>query len=127
MNLASLLCWGKAILSVLDRQPENVLRHGTAERLEEKYGWLRAFRNDLALWSEYQTLLENSVDEIRRHGYSRLAGYQVALRVQRHVQSIAGRELKDQLLTFIADETASLAAANAFPGAASLSNRRWVN
>ena len=29
-----------AILSVLDRQPETVLRHGTAERLEEKYGWL---------------------------------------------------------------------------------------
>ena len=32
MNLASLLRWGRAILSVLDRQPETVLRHGTAER-----------------------------------------------------------------------------------------------
>jgi hypothetical protein len=58
MNLASLLRWGITILSVLDQQPEHVIRHGTAERLEEKYGWLRAFRNDLALWSEYQTLLE---------------------------------------------------------------------
>lgn len=116
MNLASLLRWGKAILSVLDRQPENVLRHGTAERLEEKYGWLRAFRNDLALWSEYQTLLENSVDEIRRHGYSQSSGYRVALRVQPHLQTVAGCELKDQLLTFIADETASLAAGERLPG-----------
>lgn len=116
MNLASLLRWGKAILSVLDRQPENVLRHGTAERLEEKYGWLREFRNDLALWSEYQTVLEQSVDEIRRHGYSRSSGYQVALRVQPHLQTVAGRELKDQLLTFIAEESASLAPGERLPG-----------
>jgi hypothetical protein len=40
----------------------------------------------------------------------------VALRVQRHVQSIAGRELKDQLLTFIADETASFAAGERLAG-----------
>jgi len=116
MNLASLLRWGTAILSVLDRHPETVLRHTTAERLEEKYGWLREYRKDLALWSEFQSLLEESVDEIRRHGYSRSSAFQVALRVQRHVQTIAGRELKDQLLTFIADESASLAPSERLPG-----------
>ena len=103
MNLGSLLCWGRAILSVLERRPETVLRHSTATRLEEKFGWLRAYRKDLAVWSEYQMILEESVDQIRRHGYSRSATFQVALRVQRHVQSIAGRELKDELLTFITD------------------------
>ena len=116
MNLGSLLRWGSAILSVLDRQPETVLRHGTAERLEEKYGWLREFRNDLAQWSEYQALLEESVDEIRRRGYSRSSAFQVALRIQKHVQTIAGRELKDQLLTFIAEESASLAPGERLPG-----------
>lgn len=116
MNLASLLRWGRAILSVLDRQPDTVLRHGTAERLEEKYGWLREFRHDLALWSEYQTLLEASVDEIRRHGYSRSSAFQVALRVQPQVQTIAGRELKDQLLKFIAEESASVAPGERLPG-----------
>ncbi len=116
MNLASLLRWGRAILSVLDRQPDTVLRHGTAERLEEKYGWLREFRHDLALWSEYQTLLEASVDEIRRHGYSRSSAFQVALRVQPQVQTIAGRELKDQLLKFIAEESASVTPGERLPG-----------
>lgn len=116
MNLASLLRWGRAILSVLDERPETVLRHATAERLEEKYGWLREFRRDLALWSEYQVLLEESVDEIRRHGYSRLSAYQVSLRVQPHVQTIAGRELKDQVLSFIAHESASLAPGERLPG-----------
>lgn len=116
MNLASMLRWGKAILSVLDRQPETLLRHGTAERLQEKYSWLREFRNDLALWCEHQTLPEESVDEIRRHGYSRSSGYRVALRVQVHLQTVAGRELKDPLLTFIADETASLAAGQRLSG-----------
>lgn len=116
MNVASLLRWGTAILSVLDRHPESVLRHTTATRLEEKYGWLREYRKDLARWSEYQSLLEESVDEIRRNGYSRSSTFQVALRVQRHVQTIAGRELKDELLTFIADETRSLAADERLPG-----------
>jgi len=108
MNLGSLLRWGRAILSVLDQRPETVLRHGTAERLEAKYGCLREFGKNLALCSEYQSLLEESVDEICRHGYSRPSVFQVALRVQRHVQTIAGRELKDQLLTFMADESVSL-------------------
>ena len=116
MNLGSLLRWGRAILSVLDRRPETVLRHSTATRLEEKFGWLRAYRKDLAVWSEYQMILEESVDQIRRHGYSRSATFQVALRVQRHVQSIAGRELKDELLTFITDESAPLAANERLPG-----------
>ena len=116
MNLGSLLRWGRAILSVLDRRPESVLRHSTATRLEEKFGWLREYRKDLAVWSEYQMMLEDSVDEIRRHGYSRSSAFQVALRVQRHVQTIAGRELKDQLLTFIADESALLAPGERLPG-----------
>jgi len=86
MNLGSLLRWGRAILPVLERRPETVLRHSTAARLEEKFGWLREYRRDLAVWSEYQRILEESVDQIRRHGYSRSATFQVALRVQRHVQ-----------------------------------------
>ena len=58
---------------------------------------------------------EESVNEIRRHGYSRSATFQVALRVQRHVQTIAGRELKDELLTFITNESAPLAANERLP------------
>ncbi len=49
------------------------------------------------------------MDEIRRNGYSQWCVYQVALRVQPHVQTIAGQELKDQLLNFLAEESASLA------------------
>jgi hypothetical protein len=116
MNLASLLRWARAILSVLDRQLETRLRPDTAERLEEKYGWLREFRSELTLWSEYQRILEESVDEIRCHGYSQQSAYQVALRVQPHVQTPAGRELKDQLLTFLAEESASLTPDERLPG-----------
>ena len=54
-------------------------------------------------------MLEESVDEIRRDGYSCSSAFHVSLRVQRHVQTIAGRELIDPLLTFIADESAPLA------------------
>jgi len=57
-----------------------------------------------------------SVDEIRRNGYSRSSAFQVALRVQRHGQTIAGRELTNHLVSFIADESAALAPGERLPG-----------
>ena len=116
MNMASLLRWACKLLSLLDRCPETILRHATAERLEEKYGWLREYRNDLALWTEYQTLLSETVDEIRRYGYSCSAAYRVALRIQTSVQTHEGRELKDQLLMFVENECISIPAGESLPG-----------
>jgi hypothetical protein len=116
MNLESLLRWGRAILSVLDRPTKSALRQDTAVRLEEKYGWLREYRFDLAQWSEIQTLLQETVDEIRGQGYSHQAAYQVALRIQPHVETPAGRDLKNEIVQFIEQESTPLAAAERLAG-----------
>lgn len=116
MNLDELVRWGRETLHLVDEQPEEVLRHVTAERLEEKFGWLRQYRLELDQWSEYQALLSHSVDEIRRQGYSQSAAYQVALRLNPHVRSDAGRQLKDELLTFIAGESSGLLPQERLPG-----------
>ena len=64
----------------------------------------------LQLWSEYQAIASVSVDVIRRHGYSRSAAFQVALRVGPELRSHAGQQLKDELRTFIEQESALLQA-----------------
>ena len=40
----------------LDELPPTVLVHCTAERIEEKFGWLRDYREDLARWSQFETI-----------------------------------------------------------------------
>lgn len=116
MNLESLLHWGRETLRLVDELPAEVLRHVTPERLEAKFGWLRQYRSELNHWSEYQALLSHSVDEIRSRGYSPSAAYQVALRLQPQVRTEAGRQLKDELLTFIAGESAALLPQEHLPG-----------
>ncbi len=116
MNLEALLRWGSETLRLLDERPEEVLRHVTGERLEEKFGWLRQYRPALRQWSEYQVLLSHCVDEIRGRGYYQAAAYQVALRLQPHVRTDAGRLLKDELLTFVTRESASLRPKERLPG-----------
>jgi len=103
-------------LRLVDERPAEVLRHVTAERLEEKFGWLRQYGSQWNPWSEYQALLSHCVDEIRSRGSSQSAAYQVALRLGPQVRTDAGRQLKDELLTFIAGESAALLPTERLPG-----------
>lgn len=120
MNLGSLLRWGLQTLRVLDEQPNALMRHGSPARLEEKFGWLREFRENLTQWSEYQDLLEQTVDVIRCYGYSQDAAYRVALRIQPHMRTDSGRQLKDQLIAFVADESASAGSGERLPGSSEI-------
>ncbi len=69
MNLGSLLAWSRKTLVVLEKRPPEVLAFCTPERLEEKFGWLREFHTELTLWSEWQTICETVIDDVRRNGY----------------------------------------------------------
>ena len=81
MNMGDLIRWGRETLCLVIEPTEAVLRHVSSERLEEKLGWLRAFGPALGQWSEYQALVDASVDEVRRRGYSESVAYQTALRL----------------------------------------------
>lgn len=120
MNLGPLLRWARQMLWILDEQPQEVLCHGTPQRLEEKFGWLRAYRASLAQWSEYEVLLEQTTDEIRRGGYRQDAAIRVALRLQPHVQTDLGRQLKDELLVFVENESAAVPPGQRLPGSSEI-------
>ena len=116
MNLGGLVRWGRETLRLIDAPPPEVLRHVSCERLEQKLGWLRAYRHELKPWTEYQDLADASVDYIRRHGYSQSAEYQTALRLTPLLQTPSGRELKDELLSFITQESSRLQPGERLPG-----------
>ena len=106
MNLEKFIGWGRRTLEVLDRQPVCVLQHTTRERLEQKLGWLRGYREALAEWTSWLTVIEMSQTAVRR-GVTR----------QTHDDLEAGlpesplpstRQLRSDLLLFIAEQTGRL-------------------
>ena len=70
MNLASLLRWAQMVLLHLS-DPNSPSRESvTAERMEEKLGWLRGFASELSLWSECQDVIDLSLSVINHEGLS---------------------------------------------------------
>ena len=116
MNLGPLLRWARGTLLILKFHPPEVLKFCSSERLEEKFGWLREFETCLAEWSEYEILLDSAVDEVRCCGYAHDMAYRVALRLMPHVCSDNGRQLKDELVAFVAGESSLVRLGERLPG-----------
>ena len=53
-----MIAWGVSTLAILDNPGPEVLNYGTRERLEEKLGWLRQFREPLQGWSEMKQVID---------------------------------------------------------------------
>jgi hypothetical protein len=61
MNVRVLLRFARKVLCVLDSPTPNA-------SVEEKYGWLRGFREELSGWLEQHQLVQTTIDHVRRCG-----------------------------------------------------------
>jgi hypothetical protein len=105
MNLEPLLNWGCQTLAVLDQRPAEVLAYCTEARLEEKFGWLRDYREALSEWEEYQGLKDAAVEYLRGWGYAEQASQELAGRLRPLVRSVSGEKLREELVSFVAQES----------------------
>lgn len=90
MNLASLLRWGRKILSLLDR---GAAGGPASQRAEARYGWLREFRAALESWSRWEATVRSSVEYLRTRGLS--GSCQMALAA--HLQALPADQADDDL------------------------------
>ena len=120
MNLQPLLNWATRTLRVLDEQPATVLRHGTPERLEEKFGWLRESRAALSEWSEWHTLTSATIDEVRRHGYATDTRERVLRRLSPAASTPSAIALRDELVAFVTSESTAAGPAERLPGSSEI-------
>jgi hypothetical protein len=107
MNLAATLDWAAAALWLLEHPQAESRRFFSAERLEEKLGWLRSFAGELPAWRECQEAVERGLTFINEQGLFRGASRQLreALGLQ---TSATARELADRLVQFVATAEDSL-------------------
>jgi len=110
------LSWAEKTLAVLDQQPASVLQHCTAERLEEKFGWLREYRQDLATWQEYEAISPAVFEVVREGGYGHGVSGLAAERSRGQVQSDAGEILQSELLTSVSQQSSLVPEGSRLPG-----------
>jgi hypothetical protein len=108
MNLEPLIGWGIKTLAILNNPGPDVLRYGTTERLEEKLGWLRQFREPLTTWSEMEQTIDVAVDFVRTQGLYRGAAKDLRRRLRKLRLSQSARGLGDDLTKFVAAQARSL-------------------
>jgi len=113
MNLEKFIGWGRRTLKVLDRQPGCVLQHTTRERLEQKLGWLRGYREALQEWTSWLMVIEASQTAVRQG---------VTQRMHEDLQTklpespfASAQQLRSDLLLFIKEQTEPLTGQERLP------------
>ena len=68
MNLGATLRWGRMVSYHLSHCHSKSRQDITAGRMNEKLGWVRGFRGELAVWNRCQEVMQASLGFINRHG-----------------------------------------------------------
>lgn len=106
MNLEGLLNWASMACYYLD-QPHSEVREGiTDERMNEKLGWLREYREDLVGWAACQTVINTALKFINHQGLSLGAADQLRQELAQALSGLSeGHEtvdrLRDSLVNFV--------------------------
>jgi hypothetical protein len=81
----------------------------TKQWLEEKLGWLRAYEDEVRVWSYFQKVVKEAEEEIKRGGLSRTSWRRIKRRLAGASQPV-GREkaFRRQVLSFVRQEGAKV-------------------
>lgn len=71
MNLGPSLRWGQMVSHHLSRPHSQARKDIAASRMNEKLGWVREYRDDLAIWNRCQQIMQASLKFINQQGLSR--------------------------------------------------------
>ena len=115
MNLAALLRWAMTMLWLLDTPDAKGRASMTAERLEEKLGWLRPFAADVARWVACQHVVSTGVTFVNEQGLSSGAADRFRELVADSFSHAASREVAERLTTFLREAESLLAAGERLP------------
>jgi len=81
MNLATTLRWAQMVLWQLAHPHSKARRTITAERMNQKLGWLRTFQADVACWSACQAIVSASISFINEQGLFRGTSHRLATKL----------------------------------------------
>jgi hypothetical protein len=114
MNVGGLVDWGIKTLALVDDPSGLEPLKIAAERVQVKLSWLAEFREELAVWSACQEVIEATLEFIRCHGVSAWAGRELSEALP--AAAGAAGELREQLIAFVTDESSKVRQGERLPG-----------
>lgn len=115
MNLAATLHWATTMLWLLETPDAKGRASITAERLEDKLGWLRPFAADIARWMACQRVVSTGVTFVNEQGLSRGAADRFRELVADSSSHAASGEVAARLTTFLREAELLLAEGEHLP------------
>ena len=116
MNLEGQLNWAKNILALLDGVPESTPSWFTPERLEEKLGWVRDFRDDLAQWRQWQAIMDTTVSFVASEGLYAKTALMLSKKLRPVAQTTEGLRLAAELVKFVKEQAKKTKPGERLPG-----------
>ncbi len=104
MNLEGLVHWGSKLLGFLEHSPQGLAQDWDPELLEERFGWIRRFREELQGWSELLQVVEAAESFVRHQGLYRGCQGELKKRLKSLMCTMRTRKVGRQLLAFVAAE-----------------------
>jgi hypothetical protein len=101
MNLEPQLAWAEEVLRVIHRPSAQVQEWASVERMQEKLGWLDAFAEPVAEWSEWQQVVNLTVAFVNRQGVYRGMGRVLRQQLPRVFTHASSRTLAKDLIGFV--------------------------
>ncbi len=105
MNMELLIGWGRNLLRFFDQQRWKDTPELATDRLEEKLGWIKDFRQSIEEWGELLQVIEVSESWVRHWGIYR----GVHRDLKEHLASVARtprtQQVSAHLVAFVAEES----------------------
>lgn len=113
MNLGPTLRWGQMVSYHLSNPRSKSRQEITAERMNDKLGWVRDFRNELAIWNRCEEVMQASLSFVNRHGVYRGAAEKLrtelnSVRAEHRPDCELSATMASKLISFMEDSEAPL-------------------
>lgn len=120
MNVKPLVNWAEGALFITDQKPKEVLQYVTPERLEEKLAWLREYRADIHQWSEYQRIIDSTLEVVRHEGYFEGITPRLKDKLGQTHCTDKGTELCAELIDFAQEQSKAVRPGERLPGSSEI-------
>lgn len=107
INLDTLVSWGLQTRAYLDAPGDAREPPVDRQKRQEKLGWLRSYRPALKRWSELLAVAR-AAEKMVQAGIHASIGAQLQSQLQPLATTPAARRIRDQVLAFLADQSAGM-------------------
>jgi hypothetical protein len=105
MNLGPLIGWGARMLRLVETPAPKRPQDLNLSRLEEKFGWIRDYRQALVDWNDLQAVIDCVLKYARIQGYHAGAANELRIILGPIVGTAAGERLAAALVEFVEQQS----------------------